>query len=73
MLDRAVADVMRAGQASTEPRLLALGYGQIGARDAARIFAATLTNVILPGFETVGVDLSATSAHLRARGWLTID
>jgi hypothetical protein len=73
MLDRTVADVMRAGQASNEPRPLAEGYGQIGPRDAARIFAATLANVILPGFETIGIDLSATSALLRARGWLTTD
>ena len=69
MLERVVGPVMRAGETTSEARSLAEGYGQIDAPEAARIFAATLQNVILPGFETVGIDSRAARALVRHCGW----
>jgi hypothetical protein len=68
MLERTVADVMRAGESTSSPS--SDGYGQIAPKDAAALFAATLNDVILPGLAATGIDPRATRDFLRARGWL---
>jgi hypothetical protein len=70
MLERTVADVMRAGEASRDERPMAEGYGQIGLKEAARIFSTTLENVILPGLEATGIDARGTRAFVHACGWV---
>jgi hypothetical protein len=71
MLERTVADVMRAGEAARDERPVADGYGQIGLKEAASIFSATLDDVILPGLEACGIDARGARDFAQARGWLS--
>jgi hypothetical protein len=71
MLDRTVGWVIDAARSSPEsdkPELEALGY--LGSSAGGSIFQRSLRDVILPGFETCGVDLGPTRAHIAERGWL---
>jgi hypothetical protein len=55
-------------QAADDPRLEALAY--LGPRAGADVYRRSLREVILPGFEELGVDLRASRAMLRERGWM---
>jgi hypothetical protein len=72
MLERTVADVMRAARASSDDRPLLYGYGQIGPKETASLFSATLENIILPGFEATGIDARGTRDFVRSRGWVKL-
>jgi hypothetical protein len=71
MLDRTVGKVFdmakKRPEDDTKP-LRAVGY--VGTNTAARLFEKTLRDVILPGFETCGVDVGPSRAHAVEHGWL---
>jgi hypothetical protein len=71
MLDRTMGWVMdwsRAEPDADKPELEAVGY--LGSSASAEIFRKTLRDVILPGFETCGVELGAAQDHVALRRWL---
>jgi hypothetical protein len=69
MLDRAFRSVLRPRAAeATEPRLETCAY--LGHRASADVYRRSLRDVILPGFEQLGVDLGPAHARVRERGWL---
>ncbi len=71
MLDRTMGWVIERGEkepeADTAP-LRAAGY--LGSTSAAVVYRRALRDVILPGFETCGIDTTRARAHVEARGWL---
>jgi hypothetical protein len=70
MLDRTFRRVLNAGARArpyTEEKLESCGY--LGARAAGEACTRALRDVILPGFEMVGVDLGAARNLVRERGW----
>jgi hypothetical protein len=70
MLDHTLGPVIEKARSQPEPDTRALrSVGYIGASTARAIFERTLRDVILPGFETCGIDLAPTRAHIAERGW----
>jgi hypothetical protein len=72
MIDRTFRGVLSAAQRSSEREdatLEACAY--LSSKVAGDVYRRTLRDVILPGFETLGVDLGPTRALVRARGWLS--
>ncbi len=72
LLERTVAKVIapRAKRKPSErddPALEAFAY--LGPRAATRVYRETLADVILPGLETLGVDVTGARTLARARGW----
>jgi len=63
-----VLDEAREEPEADDPRLEAHAY--LGRDAAAEVYARTLGDVVLPGFDAVGVDTTATRAMLREEGWL---
>src|SRR5262249_53784984 len=71
MLTRVVGRVMHVAGRAPAPDALALeAFGPLGAQATAAIFARTLRDVILPGFELVGIDLVPARACIEESGWL---
>jgi len=71
MLERTVGWVMKLAETHPEPddrSLEALGY--LGHDAGAAIFARALRDVILPGFEVLGVDLGPARQYIAERRWL---
>jgi hypothetical protein len=65
---RPTGDAARVGSSSPDdPRLEACAY--LGPRAGADVYRRALRDVILPGFETVGVDLAAARGLVRERAW----
>src|SRR5207249_326894 len=72
MLDRTMGWVMRKPITHPEPDAPALeAFGYLGNDAGAAIFGRTLHDVILPGFETLGVDLGPAQQRIDEQGWLT--
>ena len=72
MLDRTFRAVLDAARRSTEledPKLESYAY--LSTNVAADVYRRALRDVILPGFETLGVDLGPTLARVRRNGWLS--
>jgi len=69
MLTRTLRGVLGAKVPAQEddPRLEACGY--LGARAGVEVYTRAVHDVILPGFETLGVDLGPARALLRDRDW----
>jgi hypothetical protein len=57
----------RTDTASDDPRLEACAY--LGPRAGADVYRRALRDVILPGFEQLGLDLAAARDLVRERGW----
>jgi hypothetical protein len=71
MLDRTMRRAMSSAAADPEPddpALEALGY--LGNDTGAAIFTRTLRDVILPGFELLGLDRGPVERRAHERGWL---
>jgi len=72
MLDRTFRGMLGARRPATggndDARLETCGY--LGARAGADVYRRTLRDVILPGFEQLGVELGPARARVRERGWL---
>lgn len=68
LLDRTVgrALVPREG-GDDDPAMEAFGF--LGNEASRAMIVRALHDVVLPGFETVGVDLAAARAHVAERGW----
>lgn len=70
MLDRTFRPVLgaaaRKGPAD-DVRLESCAY--LGPRAGADVYRSALADVILPGFEEIGVDLGPARARIRERGW----
>jgi hypothetical protein len=70
MLDRTYAPPLRAAAADPEPNLPARSaVGHLGNDACPGIFRQALHEVILPGFETLGVDVGALRHRIDDRGW----
>jgi hypothetical protein len=64
-----VASIRRAAEVP-EPDIAArAAVGHVSNDACPGIFRRALRDVILPGFETIGVDLGPTMATIRAEGW----
>lgn len=71
LIERTMGWVVEKARAHPEPDTKALrSVGYLGSTTAGAIFQRTLRDVILPGFETCGIDLAPTRAHVTERGWL---
>jgi hypothetical protein len=71
MLTRTFAGVLGAPQtasAKDDAKLEACGY--LGPRAGAQVYRRGLRDVILPGFESLGIDLGPARALVREREWL---
>jgi hypothetical protein len=71
MLTRTFAGVLGAKEAATgedDPKLETCGY--LGPRAGADVYRRALRDVILPGFEGLGVDLGPARKLVRERRWL---
>jgi hypothetical protein len=70
MLDRTVGRALRGVAAAPEPESLARSaVGHLANDACADLFRRTLREVILPGFELLGVDVAPAQARIRAEGW----
>jgi hypothetical protein len=70
IVERAVGAIFdRAGSNVGADDVLA-AHGHLAGHDARAVYARTLDDVILPGFEAVAVDPSALRALAKKRGWL---
>jgi hypothetical protein len=70
MLDRTFGRIMRGLAATPEPDVASRqALGHLANDACAGLFARTLREVILPGFEALGVDLGPAQARIRAEGW----
>jgi hypothetical protein len=70
MLDRTYGVAVRGAAAKPEPDVPARQALAHLSNDACPgIFREALREVILPGFEAVGVDLGPTWERIRAEGW----
>ena len=70
LVNDTVAPVIKNAERAPEaddPELVPLGY--LGTTRGADIYRRTLHDVILPGFDSVGVDTRATRELVAARGW----
>jgi hypothetical protein len=71
MLDRTFRGVFEAAARVKEPDDEALeAGGYFGPKASADIYRSALRDVILPGFETLGVDLGPSRERALASGWL---
>ncbi len=72
MLERTFAAVFDGARRSKpdDSRLESCGY--LGAHAAAAVYARALGDVILPGFETLGVDVQSARKLAQSRGWLDV-
>jgi hypothetical protein len=71
MLDRtfdAVLSRARRAEPKDDTGREALGY--LSAQAAGVVYQQALDEVILPGFETLNIDLTAAKARIQERGWL---
>ncbi len=72
MLDRTFRGIRASKPAASsgrdEAQLETCGY--LGPRAGAEVYRRALRDVILPGFEQVGVDLEHAQARVRERSWL---
>jgi hypothetical protein len=69
MLDRTFRSVLAPRPAKDEePVLETCAY--LGHRAGADVYRRSLRDVILPGFEQLGVDLGPARERVRERGWL---
>jgi hypothetical protein len=68
MLTRTFAAVLRARVRSDDAPLESCAY--LGPQAAAAVYRRALGDVILPGFEQLGVDLAPSRALVRERAWL---
>jgi hypothetical protein len=72
MLDRTFRGMLgprpAASSGNDDAKLETCGY--LGPRAGAEVYRRALRDVILPGFEQVGVDLEHAQARVRERGWL---
>jgi hypothetical protein len=70
MLERSFGAVLGgAGRAHADDATLER-CGYLGAEAARDVYARALRDVILPGFETVGVDVGAARRRVAERGWV---
>jgi hypothetical protein len=71
MLDRTFDRVLTAGRRAPadDSRLETCGF--LGAKSAADVYRRVLEAVIVPGFETLGIDLGPAWARIRERAWLS--
>lgn len=70
MLDRTVGRVLRGIAAEPEADVAARrDVGHLANDACADLFKQTLREVILPGFEALGVDLLPAHARIRVEGW----
>jgi len=70
MFDRTVGRVHRGLAADHEPDVAARrALGHLANDACEGLLRQTLREVILPGFETLGVDLGPAQAKIRAEGW----
>lgn len=70
LVEITVAPVIEGAERAPEPddpELLPHGY--LGSTRGADIYRRTLREVILPGFDSIGVDTRATCELVRRRGW----
>ena len=71
MIDRTVRPVMNAAaraKPDTEGKLERYGY--LGPWAAGQVYSRTLREVILPGFETLGIDTTFAWRRVRGRNWV---
>jgi hypothetical protein len=70
MLDRTAGRVLRGIVAEPEPDVAARRVlGHLANDACADLFKRTLREVILPGFDALGVDILPAQARIRAEGW----
>jgi hypothetical protein len=70
MLDRVFLPVLSASgrrSANDDAKLESCAF--LGPRAGAEVYAGALRDVILPGFEELGVDLGPARARAREHGW----
>ncbi len=71
MLERTIGRTLRAARRAPEPDDPAReAFAFLGNDAGAALFARTLRDVVLPGFELVGVDLGPARAAIAEAGWL---
>jgi hypothetical protein len=71
MLDRTFRGVFVAAKRAAPDDEALERCAYLGPRAGADVCARALRDVILPGFEEVGVDLGLARAHVRERGWVS--
>jgi hypothetical protein len=69
MFDRTFRTVMGAARRAPPDDVALERCAFLGIRASAEVYARALEQVILPGFEEVGVELGPSRALLRERGW----
>jgi hypothetical protein len=70
MLERTVGRTLRGAAHDAEPDVPARArLGHIASAPCVELFRTTLREVILPGFDVLGVDLGPANARARAEGW----
>jgi hypothetical protein len=70
MLDRTFHAVFDAASRAKPDDAKLERCGFLGMHASARIYARTLQDVILPGFEQLGIDVAASRKRIHGRGWL---
>ncbi len=69
MIDRTFRGVLGATRRAPPDDAALERCAYLGARSGADVYGRALRDVILPGFEEVGVDLGPTRAFVAERGW----
>jgi hypothetical protein len=69
MLTRTLRGVLGAKLPATDDDAKLEACGYLGSRAAAEVYGRAVRDVILPGFETLGVDLGPARKLLAERGW----
>jgi hypothetical protein len=70
MLDRTIGRVLHVVAADPEPeRAARTARGHLANDACGPLVKSTLHEVILPGFESVGVDLGPAQVKIRHAGW----
>jgi hypothetical protein len=67
LLAHQCADVIETASTSDDPALEAHGY--LGPAACASVYRTALADVVLPGFDALGIDTSAARHHAAERGW----
>jgi hypothetical protein len=70
MLERIFDVVISRARSAPEDEQEREAFGYLGARAAGTVYRQALAEVILPGFDMLGIDLTFARERIAARGWL---
>jgi hypothetical protein len=68
ILSRSIGPVVRVADRGPRRDATLEAHGFVDGEDAARIYREGLRDVVFPGFESLGIDVSAARAHAKSEG-----